>query len=99
MRARKCKIGTVGVSSLRKAELIIICPTISENGLKEAKKIANKLKSPLIQTKVPLEEYVYKDSVKIIALTDSNLASGVLSDSENYKKIETFLEAKIHGRK
>ncbi|MDY6367447.1 MAG: hypothetical protein SPL13_02905 [Clostridia bacterium] len=81
VRAKKCKIGVNACNTLRGAKLVIVCKTSGESTLNDAKKLAKKFKCPIIQTvKKPLEEIVFKDNAKVMAVTDAALADAVKSN-------------------
>lgn len=84
VRARKCKIGMNASCTLKKAQLMIVCHTASENTVKEAKKLAVKLHCELLMTKTKtLEEMTHKQNAKVMALTDQALSKAILDNSEN----------------
>ena len=57
IRARKVKMGVNAVKTLKKAVLLILCHTASENTLKEAVSLSNKLNAKLlILNEIELEE-------------------------------------------
>ena len=83
VRAGKYRTGFNSVASIKKAYLIVVCKTASENSVGEAKKIAKKLGCPLIMTvKETLAEIIFKENAKIMAVTDKNLARAAFSESE-----------------
>ena len=78
LKARKCKTGMNAVKTLRRANLIIVCNTASENTVKEARGLSEKWRAELYVTAVkPLAEYVHKDNVKVMAVTDKIFADGL----------------------
>lgn len=79
IRSGKCKIGSGSVETLRKAELIVVCKTASENTIKQAKKFARRLKTRLFVTvDKTLSLMTYKENSKMIAITDSALAAAIV---------------------
>ena len=84
IRARKCKIGTNAVATLKKANLVIVCHTAADNTKKEADKLAKKFKCPIIETVgVRLEEITHKENAKVMAIADRELSLAILNNSEN----------------
>ena len=85
MRARKCKLGVNAVATLKKAHLLILCKTASENTKKDAVKLAKKLNAKLIITASnPLSDYTHVENGKLIAILDYSLASAILSSEEDF---------------
>ena len=82
IRNGKSKIGTGAVETLKRANLMIVCCTASENTVKQAKKLARKLNAKLIATLRPLEEYTFKPNGKVMAICDKDLANAILDHSE-----------------
>lgn len=82
IRNGKSKIGTGAVETLKRANLMILCCTASENTVKQAKKLARKLNAKLIMTTTPLEEYTFKPNGKVMAICDKDLAKAILDHSE-----------------
>jgi ribosomal protein L7Ae-like RNA K-turn-binding protein len=83
MRAGKFKIGTNAVATLKKAYLVIVCNSASENTKKEAEKLARKFGCPLIESKnKSLEQITHRENAKVMAISDKQLSDAVLSNSE-----------------
>lgn len=83
IRAGKYRTGFNSVASLKRIYLLVVCKTVSENSLNEAKKLATKYHCPLIQTKTDmLEEIIFKQNAKIMAVTDKELAHAAIINSE-----------------
>lgn len=79
VRSGKFRTGMNSVQTLKKAFLMIVCKSASENSLKEAKKTAAKFGCPLLKTESKLlEDAVHKENVKVMAITDRALAKAVL---------------------
>ena len=79
IKSGKTKIGAGAVETLRRAELIIVCKSASENSISKAKKLARKLGARLYVTTVkPLEEITYKINSKIMAITDVQFAKSII---------------------
>lgn len=83
IKAGKCKIGVNAIATLKRAKLIIVCKTASENSQKEAEKLANKFHAPIIKTKVKsLEEMTFKKNAKVMAITDESLSRAIIENAE-----------------
>ncbi len=84
IKARKCKIGTNAVETLKKAHLVIVCESASENTKKQANKLADKFNCPLLTTKEQtLEQLTYKENAKVMAVADFALAKAILENSQD----------------
>lgn len=85
VRARKCKIGMNAVKTLKKAELLVVSNTASENTVSEGKKTARKLGCKMVITKEkPLEEMLHKENAKVMAITDKELAKAVYGQDKDF---------------
>ena len=83
MRAGKCTMGLNAVNTLKKAQVMVICKSISENSEKDAKKTAKKLKCRLYKSvENTLEEITHKENVKVLAITDKSLAKAFTEHTE-----------------
>ena len=81
MRARKFKIGVNAVATLKKANLLILCRSASENTKKDAVKLAKKLRSKLILTvSKDLSEYTHVENGKLMAILDNELAKAIMKN-------------------
>ena len=99
VRARKVRSGINAVSTLKRANLIVICESISDNSKKQCIKIAKNYGCPIIQINGLLENYVHKEGVKVIAVTDLNLAKAILQDENNYHfVVDAKAEAELDDR-
>lgn len=88
MRAGKCKIGTGAVATLKKAFVVVVCGTASENTKKQAAKLAKKLRARLFVTNgTTLEQITHKENAKVLALTDRTL-SNAFTDNTGKEFIE-----------
>ncbi|MBE5756191.1 MAG: hypothetical protein E7342_00145 [Clostridiales bacterium] len=82
MRARKCKLGVNAIATLKKAHLLILCKTASENTKKDAVKLAKRLNAKLIITvSKELSEYTHVENGKLIAILDFELAKAILENA------------------
>ena len=85
MRTGKFKIGTNAVQTLKKAYLVIVCQTASENTKKDSEKIAKRFNAPLLETvNKTLSELTHKENAKVMAIADQSLAQAIIDNSENY---------------
>ena len=83
IRAKKYKIGYNAVATLKRANLVIVCKTASDNGLKEAEKLSKKFRCPMLITKEKaLEEITHRENAKVMAIADAALAKAILDNSE-----------------
>ncbi len=84
--AIKAKKAIIGQSALKKAQekifLILVDNSASQNLKDLAKNSANKKGCPLIITKPPLAELTHQPDIKIIAITDFNLAKAIIENKE-----------------
>lgn len=88
IKKRALITGSDSVSRLKKANLVVVCATASENAKKEAQGISKKLNCYLIESKIPLEDVTGKLNCKIAAVTDENLASAIVNNlNENFSVI------------
>ena len=81
MRARKCKIGVNAIATLKRANLLILCKSASENTKKDAIKLARKLNAKLILTvSKNLSDYTHVENGKLIAILDRELANAIMKN-------------------
>lgn len=96
IRAGKYRTGMNTIKTLKRAFVVLVCKTASENTKKEAFKAAAKLRSPVLITKnKTLEEMTYRENAKVMAVTDAKLAEAILRESE--KDFLTLDQEKIYG--
>ena len=80
LRARKCKIGGNAVATLKKANLIIVCDSASDNTKADGEKFAAKFRCPMLIAKgKTLAELTRKDNAKIMAVTDDALSKAIVN--------------------
>ncbi len=85
IKARKVKMGVNAVNTLKKAELLIVCSTATENTLKEAVSLSKKLLAKLlVLNDIKLEEVVFKENCKLIAITDKALSKAILDSQDSH---------------
>ena len=83
IKARKVKMGVNAVATLKRAELLIVCHTASENTVKDAASLAKKLKAKLfVLNEINLSEVTFKENCKLIAITDKPLSEAIFKSDE-----------------
>lgn len=84
IKARKLRCGVNAISTLKKADLLILCSSASENTKKDAVKLSKKLNAKLlVLNEVLLESVVYKEKCKLVAVTDNALAKAILNSGDS----------------
>lgn len=81
IKKRAVKMGVNACYTLRRAHLILICPSASENTVKDAKKLAKRLNCKVIRTTETLEKLTGKENLKVMAITDEGLSKAVMENS------------------
>ena len=89
VRAGKFRSGANTLSTLKKAYLILVCKTASENTVKLAQKYAEKYRAKaLLSTERALSDISHKEGIKIAAITDFSLAKAVTENAApDFKEI------------
>ncbi len=91
LRAGKCRCGTNSVATLKRAHVLLLCATASENTAKEAAKLARKLNCRAVLCKgMTLEQLTHRENCKVAAITDRSLANAVLANLD-----EQFTEYQV----
>lgn len=81
LRAGKCRCGTNAVATLKRAYVLLLCASASENTAKEAAKLAKKLNCRAVLCKgMPLERLTHRENCKVAAITDRSLAGAILEN-------------------
>ncbi len=84
MRTGKYKIGLNAAATLKKAYLVLVCETASENTVKDAEKLAKRFGCTLLQSNGKrLEEFTHRENSKVMAVSDKGLASAIVDNAEN----------------
>ena len=84
VRSRKFKIGLNACATMKRAELMIICKTASENSKKEGLSLSKKLRCELICFKdEKLEDLVHRENAKIMAISDKALANAIKKEAQD----------------
>lgn len=83
VRSGKCRTGTNSIQTLKKANLVILCKSATENSKKQVMKIAKGLGAKMLITEQKLlEEYIFKAGVKVLAITDKSLADAIYDNAK-----------------
>jgi ribosomal protein L7Ae-like RNA K-turn-binding protein len=83
MRTGKFRIGTNAVQTLKRAYLMIVCSSASQNTKEQAEKIAKKFHCQLIETaSATLEQLTHRENAKVMAIADKNLSVAILENME-----------------
>ena len=92
VRARHILFGVDNVEKQRKGVFLLIADeNISENSLKIMIKSKEKLACPLlIMEHGVLSELLHRPTVKAVGVTDKNLASAILSESESESQLKLY---------
>ena len=84
IRTGKFRIGLNACGTLKKASLMLVCNSASENTVKDAIKLAKKFGCPILSPKEKkLEQITYRDNAKVMAIADKDLSKAILDNSEN----------------
>ena len=85
IRARAFVSGSNSIATVKKAYLLLLCESASDNTKKLAQKYCKKLRCDVVLTHIPLEELCGKQNCKMAVITDKNLANAVLvNKDENF---------------
>lgn len=83
VRTGKFRIGVNAIKTVKKAYLLIICNSASENTLKEGKKLAKKLNCKLLLLKEGLlEDLTNKPNAKLMAIENLDIAKALITQAE-----------------
>jgi ribosomal protein L30E len=83
IRTGKFRIGTNAVQTLKRAYLMIVCSSASQNTKEQAEKIAKKFHCQLIETvSTTLEQLTHRENAKVMAIADKNLSVAILENME-----------------
>jgi CO dehydrogenase/acetyl-CoA synthase epsilon subunit len=83
IRTGKFRIGTNAVQTLKRAYLMIVCSSASQNTKEQAEKIAKKFHCQLIETaSATLEQLTHRENAKVMAIADKNLSVAILENME-----------------
>ena len=89
IRSGKYRAGMNSVQTLKRANLILVCKTASENTKEKANKVAKKFNCPIMVSKQKaLIEYTFTDNTKVMAVTDNSLAKAIIQNgTEEFESI------------
>ena len=83
MRTGNFKIGANAVATLKRAYVMIVCKSASDNTKKQAEKLAKNFHCPLLETtQNTLEEITHRENAKVMAIADKSLSNAILDNSE-----------------
>lgn len=82
VKARKLVTGADSVARLKRAYLVLVCDSASENAKKLAEKQSVRLRCPLLGCVTPLEDLCNKTNCKIAAVTDQSLAKAIIDNRD-----------------
>lgn len=83
IKTGKYRIGLNAIETLKRANLMIVCKTISENSKEKAIKQAKKFNCPIVTTvNSSLEQITFKQNAKAMAIYDGKLAKAILENLE-----------------
>ena len=83
IRSGKYRSGMNTVQTIKKANLILVCKTASENTKSLAEKVAKRLNCPvMVSTQKPLTDYTFTTNTKVLAVTDKSLAKAIIDNGE-----------------
>ncbi len=84
LRTGKYKMGMNASATLKRASLMLVCESGTENTFKETVKLSRRLGCRLFVTNgKKLENYVHKDGIKVLTVTDKKLAQAIIDNSGN----------------
>lgn len=76
IRSGKYRTGINTIETLKRAYVLIVCNTTSDNSKKQIKKVAEKFNCPVYVSKDKrLTEYTHFNNTKVMAITDISLAN------------------------
>lgn len=83
MRTGNFRIGANASATLKRAFIVIVCKSASENTKKDALKLANRFNCPLVETQAKtLEEITHRENAKVMAIADKKLSVAILENLE-----------------
>lgn len=80
IRARKIRLGSGAISTLRAADLLIMDGTAAKNSQRLALKFKNRFSCPLVVCESGFAELIGKPDCKIAAICDKNLSDAILDN-------------------
>ena len=84
IKSGNLKIGINAIYTLKtRVYLLILCKSGAVNAVREGEKLKNSFGCPMLITKTfTLEELTGRENCKLAAITDENLASAIIANSE-----------------
>ena len=83
LKSGNLRSGVNAIATLKRADLLIICKTASQNTVKDANKLASKLGCPIVRSEITTESIVSKENCKLLAVTEQNLAKAILDNLDD----------------
>ena len=80
LRARKIRLGSGAISTLRNADLLIMDGTAAKNSQRLALKFKNRFSCPLIICESGFAELIGKEDCKLAARCDESLSGAILDN-------------------
>lgn len=83
IRSGNLRTGVNAISTLRRADLLVVCKTASSNTVKDAESLAKKFNCPLVLSGTSVEEITGKENCKLMAVTDESLAGAIMNNLDD----------------
>ena len=83
IKSGNLRSGVNAISTLKRADALILCATASPNTVKDAEKLSAKFGCPLIVSNIAVEQLIGKENCKLLAVTDANLAKAILNNLDD----------------
>lgn len=78
LRSGKYRCGVNAIGTLKKAKLLILCATASDNTRGDAVKLSKKFHCDVVvSNKITVEKLTGKENCKLLAITDVSLAKAI----------------------
>lgn len=88
IKKRALITGSDSVSRLKRADLVLLCKSGSPNARKDALNAGARLKCPVVECGILLEDITGKQNCKIAALTDKQLAAAIMNNlNQNFSVV------------
>jgi ribosomal protein L7Ae-like RNA K-turn-binding protein len=84
IRTGKYRIGLNACLTLKKANLVLVCNSASENTVKDAIKLAKRFNCPILTPiNKKLEDITFRENAKVMAIADKDLSKAIIDNSQN----------------
>ncbi len=81
MRTGQFRIGVNAIKTIKRANLLVVCGSASENTVNDAVKLAKRFHCKLIKTQgALLEEYTHRSNAKLMAIENKELSQALLQN-------------------